>query len=185
VMTAPLIALALGALGAGFAFKTYFIGDGYEAFWGASLFTAEGNTILYDLHHVPGWVVASPSVAMLIGLAVAWLSYIAFPAVPRVLTRAFKPIHLFLLNKWYFDELYDWIFVRPYKWLARQLWKVGDGAIIDGLGPDGIAARVTDITSRVVRLQTGFVYHYAFIMLVGVALIISYFLYLILSRGGF
>ena len=185
VMTVPLIVLAIGALGAGLAFKEYFIGDGYADFWGASLFTAPGNTIIEDLHHVPGWVVASPSVAMVLGLGVAWLSYMAFPAVPGLLTRMFKPIHLFLLNKWYIDELYDWIFVRPYKWLARQFWKIGDGAIIDGLGPDGISARVIDITARVVRLQTGFIYHYAFIMLVGVALIISYFLYLILSRGGF
>ena len=69
--------------------------------------------------------------------------------------RTFKPIHAFLYNKWYFDELYDWIFVRPFKWLARVLWKTGDGRIIDGLGPDGISARVIDITNRVVRLQTG------------------------------
>jgi len=185
VMTGPLIALAIGALGAGFAFKEYFIGDGYAAFWAGSLFTAEGNTIIEDLHHVPAWVVASPSVMMLAGLAVAWLSYMAVPSIPGMLTRAFRPIHLFLLNKWYIDELYDWLFVRPYTWLSRQFWKVGDGAIIDGLGPDGISARVSDITARVVRLQSGFVYHYAFIMLVGVALIISYFLYLILSRGGF
>jgi len=122
---------------------------------------------------------------MLAGLAVAWLSYMAVPSIPGILTRTFRPIHLFLLNKWYIDELYDWLFVRPYTWLSRQFWKVGDGAIIDGLGPDGISARVSDITARVVRLQSGFVYHYAFIMLVGVALIISYFLYLILGRGGF
>jgi len=185
VMTVPLIALAIGALGAGYAFKTFFIGDGYSGFWGASLFTAPGNTIIEDLHHVPGWVVASPSVMMLLGLGAAWLSYMALPWIPGALTRTFRPVHLFLLNKWYIDELYDWLLVRPYTWLSRQLWKVGDGAIIDGLGPDGIAARVTDITARVVRIQTGFVYHYAFIMLVGVALIISYFLYLILSRGGF
>jgi NADH-quinone oxidoreductase subunit L len=92
--------------------------------------------------------------------------------------RTFKPIHAFLYNKWYFDELYDWIFVRPFKWLARVLWKTGDGRIIDGLGPDGISARVIDITNRVVRLQTGFVYHYAFVMLIGIALITSYFAWL-------
>jgi NADH-quinone oxidoreductase subunit L len=92
--------------------------------------------------------------------------------------RTFKPIHAFLYNKWYFDELYDWLFVRPYIWLSRQLWKTGDGRIIDGLGPDGISARVIDVTNRVVRLQTGFVYHYAFVMLIGVALIVSYFAYI-------
>ncbi len=185
VMTLPLIALAIGSLGAGYAFYGLFIGYDHAAFWGGSLFTAEGNTILEDLHHVPGWVVGAPTTMMIAGLGVAWLAYIGLPWLPGLLTRIFKPVHLFLLNKWYIDELYDWMLVRPYRWLARQLWKVGDGAIIDGLGPDGISARVTDITARVVRLQTGFVYHYAFIMLVGVALIISYFLYLILGRGGF
>ncbi|MFP4537061.1 MAG: NADH-quinone oxidoreductase subunit L [Dichotomicrobium sp.] len=185
VMTVPLIALAVGSLAAGYVFYPLFIGEGHAAFWGGSLFTAEGNTILEDLHHVPGWVVGAPTAMMITGLGVAWLSYIALPWIPGFLMRAFKPIHLFLLNKWYFDELYDWVFVRPYTWLSRQFWKIGDGAIIDGLGPDGISARVVDITNRVVRFQTGFVYHYAFIMLVGVAIIISYFLYLILSRGGF
>jgi len=185
VMTLPLVALAIGSLGAGYAFYGLFIGYDHAAFWSGSLFTAEGNTILEDLHHVPSWVVGAPTTMMIAGLGVAWLAYIGLPWLPGLLTRLFKPVHLFLLNKWYIDELYDWMLVRPYRRLARQLWKVGDGVIIDGLGPDGISARVTDITARVVRLQTGFVYHYAFIMLVGVALIISYFLYLILGRGGF
>jgi NADH-quinone oxidoreductase subunit L len=112
---------------------------------------------------------------MAAGFALAWFSYIYAPATPAWAIRTFKPIHAFLYHKWYFDELYDFIFVRPFKWLARFLWKVGDGAIIDGLGPDGISARVIDITNRVVRLQTGFVYHYAFVMLIGIALMISYF----------
>ncbi len=185
VMTVPLIALAVGALGAGLAFKSVFIGHDYGTFWRGSLFTGPDNTILVDLHQVPEWVVLSPSVMMAAGFLVAWLSYIAVPAIPDLMTRAFKPIHLFLLNKWYVDELYDWLFVRPMKWLSRKLWKVGDGAIIDGLGPDGVAARVRDVTARVVRLQSGFVYHYAFAMLVGVAIIITYFLYLITGLGGF
>jgi NADH-quinone oxidoreductase subunit L len=112
------------------------------------------------------------------GFAVAYLSYIAYPQIPAWTMRTFKPIHAFLYNKWYFDELYDWLFVRPFIWLSRQLWKTGDGRIIDGLGPDGISARVIDVTNRVVRMQTGFVYHYAFVMLIGVALIVSYFAYI-------
>jgi NADH-quinone oxidoreductase subunit L len=80
--------------------------------------------------------------------------------------------------------LYDWIFVRPLKWLARALWKGGDGAIIDGLGVDNAAARVMDVTRQTVRMQSGYVYHYAFVMLIGVAILVSYFAYMF-SRGGY
>ena len=87
----------------------------------------------------------------------------------------------FLLNAWYFDAVYDAIFVRPARWLGRFLWKTGDGRIIDGIGPDGVAARVIDVTNRVVKLQTGYIYHYAFIMLIGVAALITYYLF---AGGG-
>jgi NADH-quinone oxidoreductase subunit L len=175
VMLAPLVVLAIGALVAGYAAKDFFIGEGYAQFWRGSLFTRPDNHILEEAHHAPQWVVLLPTLMMAAGFAVAWLAYIAFPQTPQIVIRMFRPIHAFLYNKWYFDELYDWIFVRPMKWLSRVLWKVGDGLVIDGLGPDGISARVIDITNRVVRLQTGFVYHYAFVMLVGIALIVSYF----------
>jgi len=92
--------------------------------------------------------------------------------------RNFKPIHAFLLNKWYFDELYDLIFVRPLHFIARTLWVYGDGAIIDGLGPDGVSARVMGLAKRAVRFQTGYVYQYAFVMLIGVVALVSYFAYL-------
>jgi NADH-quinone oxidoreductase subunit L len=188
VMLAPLVLLAIGALVAGFAAKDFFIGEGYGAFWRSALFTKPDNRILEEAHHAPAWIAALPTVMMVLGFAVAWLSYIAFPETPKTVMRMFKPIHAFLYNKWYFDELYDFIFVRPMKWLSRMLWKVGDGLVIDGLGPDGISARVIDITNRVVRLQTGFVYHYAFVMLVGIALIVTYFAWVYwaqLARGFF
>ena len=85
-------------------------------------------------------------------------------------------IYRFLLNKWYFDEIYNFLFVRPAFWLGRLFWKSGDGRIIDGLGPDGVSARVIDVAGRVVRLQTGYVYHYAFTMLIGVAALITWYL---------
>ncbi len=185
VMLVPLMLLALGALVAGYLAKFYFVGDGYDAFWRGSLFTGPDNHILEEAHHSPAWVVWLPTVMMAGGFALAWLSYIALPRLPAVAMQSFKPIHAFLYNKWYFDELYDWLFVRPFKWLARTLWKTGDGRIIDGLGPDGIAARVSDITARVVRLQTGFVYHYAFVMLIGIALIVTYFAYVYWAQFGF
>ena len=110
-----------------------------------------------------------PTIMMAAGFLVAYASYIAAPWVPAWTVKNFKPIHAFLYNKWYFDELYHWTLVRPTRWLARILWIYGDGAIIDGLGPDGVSARVIAITKRTVRLQTGYVYHYAFVMLIGVA----------------
>jgi NADH-quinone oxidoreductase subunit L len=177
VMLLPLGVLALGALVAGYFTHEYFIGEAYSGFWRTSLFVAPDNHVLEAAHHGPEWVAWLPTIMTAGGFLLAYLSYIAFPQIPAWTMRTFKPIHAFLYNKWYFDELYDWIFVRPFKWLARVLWKTGDGRIIDGLGPDGISARVIDITNRVVRLQTGFVYHYAFIMLIGIALITSYFAY--------
>jgi NADH-quinone oxidoreductase subunit L len=177
VMLIPLGLLALGALIAGYFGAPYFIGEQYSEFWRGSLFTGPDNHILEEAHHSPAWVVWLPTIMMAGGFVLAYLAYIAFPALPAWTMRTFRPIHAFLYNKWYFDELYDWLFVRPFKWLARTLWKTGDGRIIDGLGPDGISARVIDITNRVVKLQTGFVYHYAFVMLIGIALIVSYFAY--------
>jgi NADH-quinone oxidoreductase subunit L len=111
----------------------------------------------------------------------AYVYYIAAPGLPAATARAFKPIYLFFLNKWYFDELYDLIFVRPAMWIGRALWKGGDGAIIDGT-INGTASGVMAGTNRIVKLQTGFVYHYAFSMLIGVAAILSY---VIAVAGGF
>ncbi len=177
VMMLPLIVLAIGSIFAGFAFKSLFIGESYDSFWRTSLFTGADNNILEAMHHVPEFVYFAPFIAMLAGLFLATLYYIWVPSLPALTARIFKPVYLLFLNKWYFDEIYDYLFVRPTKWLGRFLWKVGDGAIIDGLGPDGVAARVIDVTNKVVRLQTGYVYHYAFAMLIGLAIIISYFMF--------
>ena len=115
-------------------------------------------------------------VMMALGFLVSWHFYIRKPALPVELARQHEPLYKFLLNKWYIDELYEVIFVRPTLWLGRLLWKQGDGRIIDGLGPDGVSARVLDVTRNVVRLQTGYLYHYAFAMLIGVAALITWFI---------
>ena len=179
VMTGPLLVLAIGALGAGFVFANYFIEHGYAEFWRGSLFTLHGNTVLEASEHVElplvKWL---PTIMMAGGFLLAYVAYIRETWLPAWTVRNFKPIHAFLYNKWYFDELYHWMFVRPTAWLARVLWIYGDGAIIDGLGPDGVSARVTAITKRAVRFQTGYVYQYAFVMLLGVAAIVTYFAYL-------
>lgn len=174
VMLVPLFVLAAGAVLAGMVFYGAFVGEAEGEFWKGSVFYGPENHILHEMHEVPFWVKSSPFVAMLLGLAVAWQFYIRDPEAPRRLAAQHDALYQFLLNKWYFDELYDLIFVRPAKVIGRLFWKVGDGAIIDGLGPDGVAARVQDVTARVVRLQTGYVYHYAFAMLIGVAALITW-----------
>ncbi|MER8409746.1 NADH-quinone oxidoreductase subunit L [Mesorhizobium sp. M1342] len=174
VMLVPLFILAAGALFAGIIFHGAFIGEGYAEFWKASLFTLPDNHILHDIHELPLWVELSPFIAMLIGFALAWKFYIRSPEMPVNLAAQHRGLYAFLLNKWYFDELYDFLFVRPAKRLGHFLWKTGDGTIIDGLGPDGISARVVDVTDRVVKLQTGYLYHYAFAMLIGVAALVTW-----------
>ena len=175
-MGIPLGLLALGALLTGGLFAHLFIGADQAEFWRGSLVTHEGGH-----HEVPVWVLAAPTIAMAAGFATAWYFYITNPLVPFGLAKRFRGVHQFLLNAWYFDALYDALFVRPAQRLGRFLWKTGDGTIIDGIGPDGIAARVIDIANRAIRLQTGYIYHYAFVMLIGVALLITYFLF---TGGG-
>ncbi len=184
VMTAPLALLGLGSLAAGLVFAPYFIGDRYTPFWRTALFTPPGSAPTAEAHEAALWVQAMPTAVMVLGFMVAYTAYVAFPALPAWTVRNFRPVHAFLYNKWYFDELYDAILVRPLAWLARTLWIYGDGKIIDGLGPNGLAARVSDLTRRAVRFQTGFVYHYAFVMLIGVAVLLSYFAYLSFVRGA-
>jgi NADH-quinone oxidoreductase subunit L len=179
VMTGPLLLLSIGSLAAGVVFAPYFIEEVYAKFWRGALFTLPDNAILSESHNSgPLLIKWLPTLMMLGGFALAYLAYIALPGLPAWTVRNFRPIHAFLYHKWYFDELYDLVFVRPTRWIARVLWIYGDGAIIDGIGPDGVAARVTGITKRAVRFQTGYVYQYAFVMLIGVAVLVSYFAYL-------
>jgi NADH-quinone oxidoreductase subunit L len=177
VMLIPLAALAAGSIFAGFPFKELFAGHGVEEFFRESLKFGEGNHVLEEMHHVPYFISIVPTLMMAIGFAVAWMFYIRRPDIPAELARQHEPLYKFLLNKWYFDELYDLIFVRPAIWLGRLLWKGGDGWLIDGFGPDGVSARVLDVTRNVVRLQTGYLYHYAFAMLIGVAALITWFMF--------
>jgi NADH-quinone oxidoreductase subunit L len=179
VMTGPLLILGIGALAAGYFFAPYFVEDLYTKFWRNALFTLPDNSILSDSHNVESLLIKwLPSLMMIAGFLLAYIAYIAVPALPAWTVRNFRPIHAFLYNKWYFDELYDLIFVRPLRWLARILWIYGDGVIIDGIGPDGVAARATAIAKRAVKFQTGYVYQYAFVMLIGVAALVTYFAYL-------
>jgi NADH-quinone oxidoreductase subunit L len=175
VMTVPLIALATGSILAGFPFKEIFAGHNVEEFFRESVKLAPG--VLEDMHRVPILVGLLPTVMMAIGLLVAWQFYIRRPDIPDSLAKQHDVLYRFLLNKWYFDEIYDFLFVRPAFRLGRLLWKGGDGWLIDGFGPDGVSARVIDVTNRVIRLQSGYLYHYAFAMLIGVAALITWFMF--------
>jgi NADH-quinone oxidoreductase subunit L len=176
-MGLPLMLLALGSLLAGAVFMRLFIGVDQVAFWKGSLVTHSGE----GHPEVPLLIKLAPTLFMIMGFAIAWYFYITNPLVPFGLAKRFRGAYQFLLHAWYFDDLYDFLFVRPAKRLGRFLWKTGDGTVIDGIGPDGVAARVIDITNRVIKLQTGYIYHYAFVMLIGVALIITYFIF---AGGG-
>jgi len=179
VMLVPLYVLAAGALFAGVLFYSAFVGHGhhegwYNDFFRTALFAGPDNRVLDEFHDVPYWVKWSPFVVMAIGLVTAWYMYIRSPETPAALARQHSGLYRFLLNKWYFDELYDFLFVRPAKRLGTFLWKRGDGWLIDGFGPDGVARRVTDVTGRVVKWQTGYIYHYAFAMVIGIAALVTW-----------
>lgn len=175
VMLIPLFVLAAGSILAGFPFKEVFAGHGVEEFFRESVKMKPG--LIDEMHHISIGIALLPTVMMVIGFAISWMFYIRRPYLPVELAGQHQMLYQFLLNKWYFDELYDFLFVRPAMWLGRTLWKKGDGAIIDGLGPDGVSARVLDVTRNVVRLQSGYLYHYAFAMLIGVAALITWFMF--------
>ena len=174
-MLIPLGVLAIGALFAGLLFAHDFIGKGVGEFWQSALFLGPDNHILTQREEVPQFAKQLPTLLMVFGFLVALFFYILAPAIPGRLAQGARPLYEYLLNKWYFDELYDMIFVRLAFWLGRLFWEGGDGAIIDRLGPDGVAARVVDVTGRVVKLQSGYIYHYAFAMLVGLAAVITWY----------
>ncbi|MGA8652226.1 MAG: NADH-quinone oxidoreductase subunit L [Xanthobacteraceae bacterium] len=177
VMLIPLAVLAVGSIAAGWPFLHIFEGDGAVEFFRNSLMIGPNNHVLEDMEHLPWAVKLAPTVMMLIGLLVAVQFYLFRPDIPESLARDQGVLYRFLLNAWYFDRIYDFIFVRPTLWLGRLLWKGGDGFVIDGLGPDGVSARVLDVTRNVVRLQTGYLYHYAFAMLIGVAAFVTWFMF--------
>jgi NADH-quinone oxidoreductase subunit L len=174
-MLIPLAVLAVGALFAGVVFSHDFIGKDWDGFWKGALYLAPDNHILEAREGIPALARQLPTLMMAFGSLVAVLFYVLAPSIPQRLAQIARPLYELLLNKWYFDELYDMIFVRPAFWLGSLFWKGGDGAIIDRLGPDGVAAWVVDVTGRAVKLQSGYIYHYAFAMLVGLAAVITWY----------
>ncbi|REC55755.1 NADH-quinone oxidoreductase subunit L [Rhodosalinus sediminis] len=201
VMTVPLGVLAVGSVLAGMIWYNAFFGhtDSVAKFFGmpyaeaeaeggeeaygyvfagepgqGALYMAPENTVIADAHAVPKWVKVSPFFAMLIGLGLAWLFYIRDPAIPKRLAESQRPLYLFLLNKWYFDELYEFVFVRPARGVARTLWKRGDGAVIDGTINGVSMGAIPWLTRLAGRAQTGYIFSYAFWMVVGIVAMITW-----------
>src|SRR5579864_5384674 len=176
-MLVPLALLAVGSIAAGYPALAVFTGHGTDEFFRGSLQLDIANRLFEGAEELPLVLSLLPTLMMIGGFLVAWQFYIRRPDLPEELARQQYVLYKFLLNKWYFDEIYDYLLVRPAMWLGRLLWKGGDGFIIDGFGPDGVSTRVLDVTRNVVRLQTGYLYHYAFAMLIGVAAAVTWFMF--------
>ena len=175
VMLFPLIVLSILTIFSGIYFVDYFMSNDYQFLWQTSIYLSESNHVIESIHYVPKWVKYSPLVMMVLGLITAIIFYLIYPSIPKFLSNKFNPLYKFLLNKWYFDELYELIFVRNISRIGDFLSNFGDKRVIDGFGPDGISSRVVDIAKQVSRIQTGYIYHYAFAMLIGLMLFITYF----------
>jgi NADH-quinone oxidoreductase subunit L len=167
-MLIPLFVLGTGALLAGWVWHESFVGAEEGAgFWRGSL--AFRTDLMHAMHEVPAWVVYTPSVAFFLGLGLAWHVFLNKPSIPIWWQKEVPGLYQFLLRKWYFDELYDAIFVKPAQWLGRQFWTRGDQQTIDRFGPNGAADMVVVGAGLARRFQTGYVYSYALVMLVGLA----------------
>ena len=167
-MLVPLFVLGAGALFAGLIWHEQFVGaEEGVAFWRGSI--AFDTHLMHAMHEVPAWVVWTPSVAFALGLFAAWVAYLRSPDLPGKVAGAVPALYRFLTHKWYFDELYDAIFVRPAFAIGRFLWVRGDQQVIDRFGPDGAAAAVSGGARLASRFQSGYVYSYALVMLIGLA----------------
>jgi NADH-quinone oxidoreductase subunit L len=173
-MLTPLALLTIGAVFAGFVFHEAFIdAEAGKAFWANSTLYFNAH-LMHAMHEVPLWVKLSSTVAMLLGLITAYLMYMRSKDAPQRLATTFAPIYRFFLNKWYFDELYNFLFIRPAFWFGRLFWKQGDIGIIDRFGPNGSAAVVSFGSKLAVRMQSGYLYTYALVMLLGLVIAVSW-----------
>ncbi len=182
VMIWPLFLLAAGAILSGALGYHLFVGDGMATFWGDSIAILPTHTALADAHHVPVWVKALPLVMVAGGIGLAYYMYMVRTDLAAIWAEKLRPAYLLSFNKWYFDEIYERLFVRSAFYLGRGFWKAGDGAVIDGVGPDGIAASTIRFARRASALQSGYLYHYAFAMLIGVVVLVTF--YFFTGTGG-
>ncbi len=171
VMLIPLIFLSIGAIFAGYIFKELFIGsNGLNLFWKDSIFFLKP----LSTEHPPLWFLISTPTLVIISIPIAYYLFLKNKDLPKQFVKINKPLYHFLINKWYFDELYDFIFVKPTKKLGLFLWKFFDLKIIDGFGPDGISALIKRFSIKANKFQSGFIYQYAFVMLIGFSALLTY-----------
>ena len=170
VMLLPLIFLSLGALFAGYAFKETLIGHYYLDFWKNSLFFIKE----IEHSHLPLWLVLSTPVLVIVAVPLSYYLYIKNTDILSGIKKLNEPLYNFLLNKWYFDELYETVFVKPIKIAGSFLWKKGDQNTIDRYGPDGFSKIIKYISNKAVKFQSGYIYDYAFVMLLGLSFLLTY-----------
>ena len=170
VMLLPLVGLSIGAIFSGFVFKDYFIGSYFMEFWNNSIFFIKQFT----LNHPPLWFLLITPTLVLAAIPIAYYLFVKNENFLKQFIDTNKPLYNFLLNKWYFDELYDFIFVNPAKKIGKFFWNIGDILIIDGFGPNGFAKIVKLVSDRAVQFQSGFLYHYAFVILIGLSILLTY-----------
>ncbi|WP_292083359.1 MULTISPECIES: NADH-quinone oxidoreductase subunit L [Brevundimonas] len=173
-MVVPLLVLSIGAVFAGMIFAPHFIGHHEAEFWRGAIFVGSANHVLHESHNVPTWVKWAPLVVTLLGTFAAFWIYVLKEGVAKQWADRKGPLWTFLYNKWFFDELYDAVFVKGAKALGDFFWKIGDVKIIDGLGPNGAAWASLKSGGWLSRFQSGFVYFYAFVMLIGVAVFLAF-----------
>ena len=170
VMLMPLLFLALGAIFAGYAFKDYFIGSQFIQFWNNSIFFLKE----FVLHYPPLWFLLLTPILVLLAIPLSYYFFVKDKKSLDGFIEINKPLYNFLVNKWYFDELYDFLFVKPAKKIGTFFWKIGDGTIIDGFGPDGLTKLIKSVSDKAVQFQSGFLYHYAFVILIGLSILLTY-----------
>lgn len=181
VMLTPLMILAFGAIFAGYIFYEGFVG--HHQIWGESLFVLPANDTVTAAHHVPFWVKKLPIAMGAIGLFLGWVFYHRLTLLPSIFVSIFRPLHALLFNKWYFDELYHKVFVKPALWFGRLFWK-SDHHVIDGMGPDGMAHTSLSVFKILSRFQSGYIFQYAFVMMVGLIGLVSWFFFKMLMGEG-
>ena len=176
VMLIPLFVLAFGAIFSGWYFYNDFVGYNWKEFWGDSILISEKHKAFKLAHYVPLWVKYLPIFLAILGILCAYLFYILNPNLPKILSKKFSPIYNLFYNKWYFDELYDYFFVKSFIKFGNFFWKKGDEGTIDRFGPNGISNLVKNISSKSIIIQSGYIYHYAFAMLIGLVVLITWLL---------
>ena len=174
VVLLPLCLLALGAVFAGWLLHDQLLGENWKNYWDASIQIAPTNHVLHNMEEVPGWVSLLPTLMGVCGIALSYVCYMFFPGIPAAFTSTFGGLYRFVLNKWYFDELYDAIFIRPCMSLARLFWDI-DAKVVDGM-PNGVASLTVSSSGRAVKLQTGSIANYAFTMLIGLVVLVGVYL---------